>query len=366
MEYKKTSLLILIVTFVCFSSSLKACELLLSDLQEIDSDCLLAHYQQSPEYWIPPYIDAGIEWQKLTALPPPQPQTLAEKARIALGKNLFFDELLSRNKDISCASCHMPELGFADGTRVSTGHNQRQGRRNAPSVVMSSFTQSPFWDGRTHSLEEQALKPIEDPVEMAFTIKELVKRLNASKNYQKRFKDVFDSEISADKIASALASYQRSLLPYDTAFNHFMQGQYDALDEQQIRGLHLFRTKARCMNCHHGVALSDDKFHNLGLTYYGRKYEDLGRYEVTEREEDIGRFRTPSLRLVSKTGPWMHNGLFPYLGGVINMYDAGMPQPKARVEQQNDFLFPKTSSIIKPLKLTPSEKQDLEAFLRSL
>lgn len=329
-------------------------------------DCLRVLYRQSPEHWPPPHVDADIDWQELAALPVAEVGSEAARKRIGLGQELFFDPSLSRNQDVSCGSCHAPEQGFADGRKVSTGHEQRQGRRNAPSVVMSGFTHSPFWDGRTHSLEEQALKPIEDPVEMAFTVDELVERLSASEHYRKRFADVWDQPVTAAGIAASLADYQRSLLPYDTAFERFMRGEPDALDDRQLRGLHLFRTKARCMNCHHGVAMSDDRFHNLGLTYYGRQYEDLGRYEVTGEADDVGRFRTPSLRLVGQTGPWMHNGLFPHLWGVINMYDAGMPQPRPRPDQQDDALFPKTSPIIRPLDLTAAEKQDLEAFLRSL
>lgn len=357
--------LLLVIALALMQQTL-ACELLAQGAETVDEHCLRSLYQQPPKNWPAPQVDAGIDWQELSALPSRQVQDISVLQRIKLGRELFFDPALSRSRDISCASCHAPELGFSDGRRTSVGHEQRQGRRNAPSVVMSAFTRSPFWDGRTHSLEEQALKPVEDPVEMGFTVDELVERLAASQHYRQRFFEVLDSPVTAAGIADVLADYQRSLLPYDTDFERFMLGDQDSLDERQLRGLHLFRTKARCMNCHHGVALSDDQFHNLGLTYYGRKYEDLGRHEVSGADEDVGRFRTPSLRLVSQTGPWMHNGLFPYLWGVINMYDAGMPQPKPRADQQGDPRFPATSSLIKPLGLTPAEKQDLEAFLRSL
>ena len=342
------------------------------DLTESHSQlhaCIQKAYQGPVSTWPAPTIDAGVQWQELSALPDiaPAPQNNpVTEAKIQLGKQLFFDPLLSRNQDVACASCHQPELGFSDGASVSTGHMQRTGRRNSPSIVMSGFTHKPFWDGRTTSLEEQSLKPIEDPVEMGFSIDQLVLRLQTSMTYKTQFAAAFAAPISAQTIAQALASYQRSVLPHATAFEQFMRGNREALNAKQLHGLHIFRTKGRCMNCHNGVALSDDQFHNLGLTYYGRQYEDLGRYEVTENAADVGRFRTPSLRLVGQTGPWMHNGLFPHLWGVINMYNAGMPQNKPRADQLDDPLFPITSPLIKPLGLTELERENLEAFLRSL
>jgi len=355
------------------SPLLNACELTSAGegkyLSAADLTCVQQLYQGPVSSWPAAQIDQGVEWQELAALPEHAPTTAnnpSTAAKVALGQRLFSDPQLSRNKDVSCASCHKPELGFSDGEKVSTGHEQRQGRRNSPSITMSSFSHAPFWDGRTGSLEEQALKPIEDPVEMAFNVDELVVRLQATDDYPREFAKVFDQPVTVQGIAQALASYQRSLLPRDTAFERFMQGERTALNAEQIHGLHLFRTKGRCMHCHNGPALSDDQFHNLGLTYYGRQYEDLGRHEVTEQPEDVGRFRTPSLRLVGQTGPWMHNGLFPYLWGVINMYNAGMPQHKRRVDQLEDEHFPQTSPLLKPLGLTPIERVNLEAFLRSL
>lgn len=355
------------------SPLLSACELAAStdekQLSAADLACVQSMYQGAVSAWPAPQIDAGVQWQELAALPEQAPMSVDNPltaAKVRLGERLFFDSQLSRNKDVSCASCHKPELGFSDGQKVSSGHMQRQGRRNSPGITMSGFTQAPFWDGRTASLEEQALKPIEDPLEMAFSVEELVIRLQALASYRREFATVFDQQVSAQGIAQALASYQRSLLPRDTPYEHFMQGDRDALSAEQVHGLHVFRTKGRCMQCHNGAALSDDQFHNLGLTYYGRHYEDLGRHEVTEQAEDTGRFRTPSLRLVSQTGPWMHNGLFPHLWGVINMYNAGMPQHQRHIEQLDDPLFPQTSPLLKPLGLTPIERANLEAFLHSL
>lgn len=335
----------------------------------VDFTCLRQWYSQPSQFWPAANIDPEVEWQELAALPKtaPAPATnpYTEDKR-ALGEKLFFDPNLSRSQQVSCATCHEPRLAFADARRVSLGHQGLAGRRNAPSVVASSLINPLFWDGRRSSLEDQALGPIEDPVEMAFSLAELEQRLAQDTAYIEQFSRVFNGPPSAKHVAQALATYQRSLLPRDSDFERFMQGNTQALSDQALWGMHLFRTQARCMNCHQGAALSDQKFHNLGLTFYGRKYEDLGRYEVTQQVQDVGAFRTPSLRWVSKTGPWMHNGLFPELDGVLNMYNAGMPTIKATAEQESDPLFPQKSKLLQPLHLNQQQLAALKAFLQAL
>ncbi|WP_160173663.1 cytochrome-c peroxidase [Nitrincola sp. A-D6] len=233
---------------------------------------------------------------------------------IALGEQLFFDPLLSASGQIACASCHEPELAFADARKVSFGHDRQAGKRNAPSILFSGHFQAQFWDGRAASLEAQVLMPIQDPVEMALTLPALQQRLQAHDTYPAAFAQVSgEAGITLEAVSQALSAYIRNLRWRTTAFDRFMQGDSQALDDVAIQGLHLFRTKARCMNCHHGALMSDQQYHNLGLTYYGRHYEDLGRYHVTGDVTDVGAFRTPTLRGVSRTGPWMHNGLFPSL-----------------------------------------------------
>jgi cytochrome c peroxidase len=130
--------------------------------------------------------------------------------------------------------------------------------------------------------------------------------------------------------------------------------------------LHVFRTQARCINCHNGPLFSDNQFHNIGLTYYQRKYEDLGRYKVTRKKEDVGKFKTPSLRDVAHTSPWMHNGIFDDLGGIVNLYNSGMPMPAITEAQKKDTLFPKTSVHIKKLNLNAEQRKDLVAFLGAI
>lgn len=337
-----------------------------------DPTCLRQAYSQPPAQWPAPQVDAGVAWQELGPLPERAPAPAHNpytEQKAALGRTLFFDPRLSRSGQLACASCHEPDLAFADGRRVSFGHGRAAGRRNAPSVVTSGLAGQLFWDGRAGSLEMQALMPVVDPKEMAFSVDELVARLRDSADYPAQFAAVFSGQaLGAEQIAAALATYQRDLLrvAQRTPFERFLRGRTRALNDQQLHGLHLFRTKARCMNCHFGPAMSDDQFHNAGLTFYGRSREDLGRYEVTGRAEDVGRFRTPSLRLVSRTGPWFHNGFASSLDQVLVFYNVGMPRPAPKAGQVSDPLFPVTSAQFQVLGLDRVELKALKAFLEAL
>ncbi|UCZ84786.1 cytochrome-c peroxidase [Pseudomonas sp. L5B5] len=334
--------------------------------------CLREVYSRPSAQWPAPQVDAGVAWQELGPLPEraPSPEhNPYTQQKADLGRQLFFDPRLSRSGQIACASCHEPDLAFADGRRVSFGHDRAAGRRNAPSVVTSGLAGHLFWDGRADSLEMQALMPVVDPKEMAFSVAQLVARLRASTDYPAQFAKVFPGQaLGAEQVAAALATYQRDLLrvAQRTPFERFLRGQAQALNDQQLQGLHLFRTKARCMNCHFGPGMQDNRFHNAGLTFYGRRREDLGRYEVTGLAQDVGRMRTPSLRLVSRTGPWFHNGLASSLDQVLLFYNAGMPRPAPKGAQQQDPLFPVTSTQFQALGLDRIELKALKAFLEAL
>ncbi|AZC19260.1 cytochrome-c peroxidase [Pseudomonas sp. CMR5c] len=334
--------------------------------------CLREAYSRPFAQWPAPQVDAGVAWQELGPLPEraPSPEhNPYTQQKADLGRRLFFDPRLSRSGQIACASCHEPDLAFADGRRVSFGHDRAAGRRNAPSLVASGLAEQLFWDGRAASLEMQALMPIVDPKEMAFSVTQLVARLRDSTDYPAQFAKAFPGQaLGAEQVAAALATYQRDLLrvAQRTPFERFLRGQAKALSDQQLQGLHLFRTKARCMNCHFGPALQDNRFHNAGLTFYGRRREDLGRYEVTGLAQDVGRFRTPSLRLVSHTGPWFHNGLASSLDQVLLFYNAGMPRPVPKGGQLQDPLFPVTSAQFEVLGLDRVELKALKAFLEAL
>lgn len=335
--------------------------------------CIAQLYRQPIAQWPAPQVDADVAWQEMAALAthaPAPPENPFNEAKAELGKTLFNDPRLSRSGQIACASCHEADMAFADGRRVSFGHDRQSGRRNAPSLVMSGYSQALFWDGRGGSLEEQAMHPIIDPVEMAFDIVQLLQRLNTDAIYRTQFAEVFGpGPITQEHIAKALATFQRTLVTAtrNTAFEQLLRGRPQRMSDEQLYGLHLFRTKARCMNCHFGPALSDEQFHNVGLSYYGRnKYEDLGRYEVTGKPEDVGAFRTPSLRLLTKTAPWMHNGLFVNLEGTLAFYNMGMPRPRPNAQQVNDPLFPTTSERLKALNMDKDELRALRSFLDTL
>lgn len=333
-----------------------------------DAACLREAYGRPLAQWPAAQVEGQGGWREMAAarvpdLPATQPYPL-----LKLGVRLFFDPALSSSGKVACASCHRPERAFADTLALTPGHEGRLGRRNAPALIGVAHAPHLFWDGRAASLEQQALGPLADPVEMATDLKQLPSKLAAIPGYADDFAAAWGSrEVTLERIQAALAAYQRSLVAERTAFDAFLDGDATALDEQQLLGLHLFRTKARCMTCHHGPTLSDNQFHNLGLTYFGRRYEDLGRYLVTGRLEDVGKFRTPTLRNISRSGPWMHNGLFRSLRGIVNMYNAGMFHPRpANEAQARDPRYPVTSPLVKPLKLDEREARALEAFLKVL
>jgi cytochrome c peroxidase len=219
------------------------------------------------------------------------------------------------------------------------------------------------------SLEEQALNPIGNDVEMHQGIDKLPAKLSAIPGYKSEFQKLFKSKkITEAQIAEALATFQRTIISRASKFDAFIQGREKALTDLEIEGLHIFRTKARCMNCHNGPLFTDNQFHNIGLTYYKRKYEDLGLYNVTKDPKDVGKFKTPGLRDIVITRPYMHVGLFDNLEGVINIYNAGggHPRRKKTPEEEADPMYPVTSSILRPLGLTQHDKDALIAFLGAI
>lgn len=325
-------------------------------------------YEGPIENWPNPELDSGIAFHELGPLPEnPYRNVDSLKPVIELGKMLFFDPRLSSSNQISCSSCHDPEFNWSNGRSVALGHDQQEGRRNSMSLENSWMHKDLFWDGRVGSLEDQAAMPIQDSLEMHSDLGDVVEKISKIAAYQPYFEDAFPGRsISQETITSALAYFQRSLTSRKSDFDYFLDGKHDRMSDQQIRGLHLFRTKARCMNCHNGPNFTDEEFHNLGLHYYGRKLEDLGRYNVSHDPKDIGKFRTPSLRNVMETGPWMHNGIFDNMDGILNMYNAGMARPKPRPGLENDPNFPVTSDLLIQLQLTQEEKDDIIAFLEAI
>ncbi|WP_447642777.1 MULTISPECIES: cytochrome-c peroxidase [Chitinophagaceae] len=331
-------------------------------------DSLRQLYERPIAEWPRPNIDSDVHYQEMAALPIDSSWLLLGKdVKVKLGQLLFCDPRLSSSNQISCSSCHDPDMAWMDGRRVSLGNDHLQGTRNTPSLYNLVAHKSYFWDGRAKNLEDQAMSPLAMHHEMNMQTAELPQKIESIEGYKTLFQEVYGKKpVTLSLILDALASFENIIKSRQSAFDRFVRGNYKAMTDQEIRGLDLFRGKARCMNCHYGTYFTDDDYHNIGLTYYKRKYEDLGRYEVTKKKEDIGRFRTPSLRDVMKTGPWMHNGLFDNILGVINLYNSGMHQLDNKNPNPSDTLYPHTDHLLKPLDLTMDERQDLVAFLNAI
>jgi cytochrome c peroxidase len=285
----------------------------------------------------------------------PIPSTnLNYQAKIELGKQLYFDGRLSKNGQISCAFCHNPFTGFADPRQTSIGIGGGVGGRQASTVFNTAYNDTQFWDGRAGSLEEQAIGPIQNPIEMGETHENVVKKLGRIKGYQQQFRAVFGTDVNLQGIAEAIAAFERTIISTNSAFDKYVLGDKQAMNESAVRGMGLFKSKARCILCHNGPNFTDDQFYNLGVPQVGPLKEDLGRYNVTRVERDKGAFHTPTLRSITETGPYMHDGAFKTLEEVIDFLDKG--------GQQNPYLSPQ----VKPLNLTVEEKADLLNFLKAL
>lgn len=334
-------------------------------------------YAKPPAEWPAPtiddkLIDDGVGWSELGRLPevthPESNPGTPEK--IKLGKQLFFDPRLSGSGQIACASCHDPDLGWGDGRTVSFGHSRKVLARNSPPILNSGFRKSLFWDGRADSLEDQAMQVVNNPDEMHSSAGVLVENLQDIPGYVEQFDQVFGGEskgssLTMENAIAAIAAYERTVVGGRSRFDYFLNGRSKALTDEALAGLHLFRTTGRCMNCHNGPLMTDDRFHNLGLSNYGRRFEDLGRYNVTGDPADVGAFRTPSLRNVMNNAPYMHGGKFS-LDEALVLYNSGMPNLRRRKHQADDPLFPTKSPLLKPLGLNEQDFVDLKAFLNTL
>jgi cytochrome c peroxidase len=275
--------------------------------------------------------------------------------KIALGKLLYFDPRFSHDETIACASCHRPDHGFADPHPTSAGVGGQLGGRNSPTVINRLFSAEQFWDGRAEDLEHQAHGPLVNPVEMAMpSHDEVVARVKAIKGYRPLFKKAFgDDTIDIDRVGKAIAAYERTVVSGDSPYDRYQAGERGALGPAAVRGLALFDGKANCQVCHTGFNFTDESYHNLGVGVNAAK-PDLGRYEQTKNDVERGAFKTPTLRNVAQTAPYMHDGSEATLRDVIELYDrGGSPNPHLSKE-------------IKPLHLSVQEKADLVAFLESL
>lgn len=273
----------------------------------------------------------------------------AQTAKSELGKRLFFDKRLS-DGTVSCATCHDPAKGWTDQRPVSRGVHGQNGRRNAPSIVDAGTYPVLLWDGRAHLLEEQAMIPIGESIEMGPSTAAAVGAISKVPGYAPLFAKAFgDDEVTLERIVAAIAAFERSLTSAPSAYDRWQGGDASALTPQQARGKDLFFGKASCFACHSGPHLSDFQFHNIGVTG-----PDHGRGVLSGDKRDDGAFRTPTVRNLARTFPYMHDGSLKTLEEVVEFYDRGGNAPK-----RFDF-------EIQPLGLTADEKKDLVAFLRAL
>ncbi len=247
-------------------------------------------------------------------LPIPIPQfSETEKAEIFLGRSLFHDPRLSHDNTTSCASCHSLELAGVDKRRVSVGINGAMGKVNAPTVINSGFNLAQFWDGRAATLEEQAAGPVHNPIEMGSSWDEVLEKLRVDELYPARFKALYEEGLTAQNIQRAIAQFERSLVTVNAPFDRYLRGDETAIPEEAKQGYRLFKSYG-CVACHQGKNVGGNMYARMGAmgNYFIQKDEldsaDLGRYNVTGDEEDRHVFKVPSLRLVTQTAPYFHDG----------------------------------------------------------
>jgi cytochrome c peroxidase len=312
----------------------------------------------------------NLESLKSVPIPDNNPQT---PEKIELGKKLFFDRRLSGDGTMSCVTCHNPELAFTDGLDISLSYPTTKNWRNSPTLVNVAYRKYLFHDGRARTLEDQALFPMMSAFEMNKNLDYLEEHIRTVPEYAGEFRKVFNGEVTRERIAMAIASFERTLISKNTPLDLFLKGDVNALTSGAKKGFEVFKGKGRCIDCHTGSDLTDDKFYALNVpenpkllndpmvtatmrfvakVYHYDDYltlkEDLGRYLITKDKKDRKAFRTPTLRDIAKTAPYMHNGVFSSLEEVIDFFDNGGGEG---------------NTVLKPLGLTADEKKDLRIFL---
>ena len=323
-----------------------------------------------------------------SVIPPSSPLT---PAVVALGEKLFFDSRLSEDGTVACVTCHDPARAFTDGRPTSIGVHGRVGQRNAPTILNALYNKTQFWDGRVHTLEQQAALPITNPFEMGATsIGEAVSKIAGDKEYQTEFMQAFGRDVNEQDMLRAIATYERTLVSFDSPFDHYIAGEANAIGDAAKRGWELFNTKARCNLCHaltdnqrDVTVFTDNDFHNIGIgiirhqivplavqaerelaqghlpsidtAAIASETSVLGRFLLTKRQSDIAAFKTPDVRNVLVTGPYFHDGSMETLWDVMDHYNKG-----------DGVTNPWLDEDMQPLALTEPEIDDVVAFLASL
>lgn len=320
-----------------------------------------------------PFISLAGHLEPFKSVPATDKNTMTP-GKIELGKKLFFDRRLSGDGTMSCATCHMPELFFTDGQDISLSYPTTKNWRNSPTLINAAFQKHLFWDGRVKTLEDQALFPMMSAFEMNQNLDFVEEEIRSVPEYAAEFRNVFGSgDITREKIAMAVAAFERTLVSVNSPLDRFLKGDKKALSDEAIKGMGIFKDKGKCAECHYGVNLSDDRFYALHVpenpalqndprviatvrfvakVYHYKDYksltEDPGRFLITKNRKDWKAFRTPTLREISKTAPYMHNGVLNTLEEVIDFFDRGGGQG---------------NRVLKPLGLSVDEKRYLRTFL---
>jgi cytochrome c peroxidase len=288
----------------------------------------------------------------------PQPLVPADNpinaAKIDLGRRLFYEVRLSRDNAHACASCHQPSASFSDFQKpLSFGIFNERGSRNAPALINIAYDTSLFWDGRATTLEQQATAPILNPLELGSDSETVVANIASDGLYKKMFANAFgNGTITMTRIAQAIATFERTFISGSSAYDQFNRGDSSALSDGAQRGLTLFLSKeVNCVGCHKGFNFTDNNYHSTGLDF---EYADIGREDVTSRQSDNGKFRTPTLRNIALTSPYMHDGRFTTLEQVLAHYNQGGLHNSTQ------------DSLVRPLHLTDQQIGDIIAFLNSL
>ena len=299
---------------------------------------------------------ADMVWL-LPPAPPHPADNAPSEARVALGKMLFFDPRLSRDGNMACATCHNPLLGWSDGLPTAKGFKSQVLGRASPTVVNSGYNKIQMWDGRKATLEDQAIGPMVADVEMNADLGAIFRWLNSSEGYRAAFNRAYPGEAIDEKTFSkAIASFERTVISNDSAFDRWLKGDARAMSAQQVRGFRLFadENKGNCATCHSAPNFTDNGFHNIGLRSYGVAQPDMGRYLIRPVAAAKGAFKTPTLRDIELTAPYFHDGSANTLMDVVEHYARGG-------EVKTDL-----SPNMKKLQLTQQEKEDLVAFMRAL
>jgi len=321
--------------------------------------------------FMPIFTEAG-KLEPVGAMPIPATNSQTPE-KVELGKQLFFDRRLSGDGTMSCATCHDPQKGFSDDQAISLSYPTTRNWRNSPTLINVGFQKYLFHDGRARSLEEQALFPMMSAFEMNRNLDFLEEVIRSVPEYVEAFRKVFGGEVTRERIAMAIAAFERTIISLDSPLDRFLKGDMSALSPAAAKGYEIFIGKGKCAECHDGVNLADDRFYALHVPEnieqekdprvaatrrfvakvshyddYRNLAEDPGRYLVTKNKVDWKAFRTPTLRDIAKTGPYMHNGIFDTLDQVIDFFDRGGG---------------KGNTMLKPLGLSEQEKKDLKTFL---